>query len=339
MWSTVAAALKKIAVAILTDKKARHKVCIFILTCLAMIIMPIAAVIAIFSGKIEFTPQQLTEIASNIDVVEFAKLTRVQDTLDAIEDAMEEADMKDRTKEAQLLFMLALYEYQDERDFVNRLVGCFEEGQSDSQLVRAVNREFGCDIDASEYIKIVNGMRRTTISNKIFKDTSTKNNQDLVAWAKMAYGNEWGYVWGTYGRVLTQDYFNSLCSQYPDHVDNYHDYIQKHWVGRRCSDCVGLIKGYLWYNPNKQQIQYGYGGATDYGANSMYNAASVKGPISNMPEIPGLGVWHSGHVGIYIGNGYVIQAMGTKYGVVKTKLSGSSFTNWFKIPGITYLDN
>ena len=147
------------------------------------------------------------------------------------------------------------------------------------------------------------------------------------------------YVWGTYGRVLTQDYFNVLCNRYPDHVDNYHDYIQKHWVGRRCSDCVGLIKGYLWYNPNKQEIQYGYGGATDYGANSMYNAASEKGPISNMPEIPGLGVWHSGHVGIYIGNGYVIQAMGTKYGVVKTKLSGSSFTNWFKIPGITYLDN
>ena len=77
MWSTVAAALKKIAVAILTDKKARHKVCIFILTCLVMVIMPIAAVIAIFSGKIEFTPEQLTDIASNIDVVEIAKNIKI----------------------------------------------------------------------------------------------------------------------------------------------------------------------------------------------------------------------------------------------------------------------
>ena len=68
----------------------------------------------------------------------------------------------------------------------------------------------------------------------------------------------------------------------------------------------------------------------------MYYAASTKGSISSMPDIPGLGVWHDGHVGIYIGDGYVIQAMGTKYGVVRTKLAGSSFTNWFEIPGITY---
>jgi len=31
--------------------------------------------------------------------------------------------------------------------------------------------------------------------------------------------------------------------------------------------------------------------------------------------------------------------MGTKYGVVKTKLEGSTFTNWFKIPGIEYPEN
>ena len=62
--------------------------------------------------------------------------------------------------------------------------------------------------------------------------------------------------------------------------------------------------------------------------------ATESGPIEELPEIPGLGVWRNGHVGIYIGNGFVIQAMGTKYGVVKTSVQG--FTYWFKIPGITY---
>ena len=31
-----------------------------------------------------------------------------------------------------------------------------------------------------------------------------------------------------------------------------------------------------------------------------------------MPDIPGLAVWHDGHIGVYIGDGYVIEAMNTK---------------------------
>ena len=69
----------------------------------------------------------------------------------------------------------------------------------------------------------------------------------------------------------------------------------------------------------------------------MYNNSTVNGTIDTIPETPGLGVWHEGHVGIYIGNGYVIQASGTEAGVIKTQLEGSTFTNWFEIPGITYL--
>ena len=63
----------------------------------------------------------------------------------------------------------------------------------------------------------------------------------------------------------------------------------------------------------------------------MFNAADESGDISDMPDIPGIGVWHNGHVGIYIGNDQVIQAMGTQYGVVRrnypvqTLLIGSRF--------------
>ena len=55
-----------------------------------------------------------------------------------------------------------------------------------------------------------------------------------------------------------------------------------------------------------------------------------------MPDTPGLAVWKAGHIGVYIGNGEVIEAMGTKYGVVKTQLEGRGWTHWLEVPGIEY---
>jgi cell wall-associated NlpC family hydrolase len=45
-----------------------------------------------------------------------------------------------------------------------------------------------------------------------------------------------------------------------------------------------------------------------------------------------------GHIGVYIGNGEVIEAQGTAYGVVKTKLEGRGWTKWLKIPNIKYVE-
>lgn len=67
-----------------------------------------------------------------------------------------------------------------------------------------------------------------------------------------------------------------------------------------------------------------------------YHAATVSGTIDTIPETPGLAVWHEGHIGVYIGNGEVVEAMGTRYGVVKTKLEGARWTHWLKIPYISY---
>ena len=69
---------------------------------------------------------------------------------------------------------------------------------------------------------------------------------------------------------------------------------------------------------------------------SSYHSATVSGTIDTIPETPGLAVWHDGHIGVYIGNGEVVEAMGTRYGVVKTKLEGARWTHWLKIPYISY---
>ena len=81
---------------------------------------------------------------------------------------------------------------------------------------------------------------------------------------------------------------------------------------------------------------YGTNGMPDLGANQMYYSASVSGPIETMPDTPGLAVWHDGHIGVYIGDGYVIEAMNTKKGVVKTKLEGRGWTHWLEIEYINY---
>lgn len=186
------------------------------------------------------------------------------------------------------------------------------------------------------------GSYDNTIDISGFTRPHSKNNRDLVAYVTQAYENNWGYVWGTYGNVLSQALFDYKLEQYPEGVGNHAAFIRQNWLGRRTADCVGLIKGYAWLDPNSLKIKYGTNGMPDTSANGMFQLAKssgcANGPISTMPEIPGLGLWKDGHIGVYIGNGYAIEAMGTRYGVVKTQVSKRNWTNWCKLPHITYLE-
>lgn len=165
-----------------------------------------------------------------------------------------------------------------------------------------------------------------------------KNNLDLVKWAQMAYDNKWGYVWGSHGDVLTSSELKRLKKVFGANVTDKEDYIKSHWLGRRTSDCVGLIKGYGWYDEASGIIKYGTNGMKDVTADGMFNAAVEKGPISTMPDIPGIAVWHQGHIGVYIGNGYVIHAANTYDGVIKTPITSSGWTHWLKVPYINYIE-
>ena len=185
----------------------------------------------------------------------------------------------------------------------------------------------------------MNTIRAVYISTSGYVDPYTKNNLDLVTWAKNAKEKGWGYVWGTYGSVLTRSLYNAKEEQYPDEVGGYADFIKSHWLGGRTADCVGLIKGYGWLDPDDHEVHYGTNGMPDIGADTMYYNASEKGAISSIPDIPGLAVWKSGHIGIYIGNGQVIHASGTMIGVIQSPLGETGWTHWLKIPYITYLDS
>ena len=170
----------------------------------------------------------------------------------------------------------------------------------------------------------------------VLTDPATKNAADLVAYAEYAWRSGWGYVWGSYGNLLNEATLQSLMRQYPEMVGGYESIIRAKWLGGRTTDCVGLIKSYSWFDPDTQTIRYGTNGMPDVGANAMYHAATESGTIDTIPEVPGLAVWREGHIGVYVGGGYVIEARGTSSGVVKTKLAGRGFTHWLKIPYIRY---
>jgi hypothetical protein len=148
----------------------------------------------------------------------------------------------------------------------------------------------------------------------------------LVNHAKTALSEKWGYVWGTFGHVLTQNILRDKLAQYPDGVGKYEEFIRSNWLNKRTVDCIGLIKSYMWWVTNGPV----YNSKTDVSADGMFALAVEKGRLEDMPETPGLCLWKPGHIGIYIGNGQVIEARGTKYGVIKSPLTGEGSASWLK---------
>lgn len=176
----------------------------------------------------------------------------------------------------------------------------------------------------------------------ILADPGVKNNLDLAAYVTQAWEHQWGYVWGTFGYQLTGEQLAAKAAQYPEGVGDRLEFIRANWLGRRTADCIGLIKSYSWYDPETDTIGYAINGMPDIDADQMFAAAeesgSLKGLFHRIPEIPGLLVYTPGHIGVYVGDGYVIEARGTEYGVVKTKLKERSFTYWMKNPYIEYYE-
>lgn len=151
----------------------------------------------------------------------------------------------------------------------------------------------------------------------------------LAEYAKAMLGKPYWY--GTFGNTSTEELYNTKRKQYPKYY-TARDFVKQY--NQRVHDCVGLIKGYLWSETTTSTPKYN--ASQDKSADGMYSASKEKGSIDTIPEIVGLLVWRKGHIGVYIGNGYVIEARGHSYGVVKTRLKDRNFTNWCKCPYITY---
>lgn len=155
-----------------------------------------------------------------------------------------------------------------------------------------------------------------------------KTAMGLVAYAEAQLGKPYWY--GTFGQAASQSLYNQKKRQYPQQYEwEYSGETAK------THDCVGLIKGYLWC-ANPQDTTPVYNAQQDKSANAMHTACKTKGEITTIPEVPGLLVFFSGHVGVYIGNGEVIEARSRRYGVYKSKLADRPWKTWGYCPYISY---
>lgn len=161
-----------------------------------------------------------------------------------------------------------------------------------------------------------------------------KSASGLVEYAKAQLGRPYWY--GTYGNLASGKLWSVKSTQYKKYYTEARKQtaIKRGDYGKKVHDCSGLIKGYLM--SNGPDMAPTYKSIYDLSANGFKDRAVEKGAIGSIPEIPGLAVWRNNHIGIYIGNGEVIEAKGFDYGVVKSKLAGSTFTMWLKLPFIEY---
>lgn len=163
------------------------------------------------------------------------------------------------------------------------------------------------------------------------KQVSKKTNAGLIAYAKAQLGLP--YWWGTFGQIASASLYSAKKSQYPSYY-TAGDFGSQ--FGKRVHDCVGLIKGYLWSSsPTAAPV---YNSAQDVTAAGMYSASKKRGTIKTFDKVAGRLVFRGKsasaitHIGVYIGDGYVIEAKGHAYGVVKTKLSDGGWTHWSQCP-------
>ena len=164
-----------------------------------------------------------------------------------------------------------------------------------------------------------------------------KTAKGLVEYAQAQLGLPYWY--GTFGQTGTAALYAVKKKDYPKYYNwtgtPYDNFPSQY--GKRVHDCVGLIKGYLWSETPTSTPKYN--GDQDKSANTMRSVCKEKGDIGTMPDLPGVLVFMNGHVGVYIGGGYVIEARGHEYGVVKTALKSRPWKWWGKCPWIDYSDN
>lgn len=165
-----------------------------------------------------------------------------------------------------------------------------------------------------------------------------KTNWGLVDWAKKWVGMPYWY--GCVCYKCTGELLNRKAKQYPKHytqnrMSRYKADISE---GKWAADCIGLAKGYMWWDSEKMAAKYAVNGCPDMSANGMLEIAKVKGNIKTLPELPGTMLWMNGHAGVYIGDGWAIEERGFNYGCVKTKVTDRPWKKWYRLPGLTYMD-
>lgn len=154
---------------------------------------------------------------------------------------------------------------------------------------------------------------------------------------------KWGYIYGETHTMWNAERQAAYKRTYDSDPEKYADRklsAEKgsKWYGHWVTDCSGAF--HYWFAQHGESIPHG--------SNSIWNkACSSKGTLSGGKRTdgnvlkPGTAVLTSkgtlhNHIGLYVGDGEVIEAMGTNAGVTTSKITDKRWTHWGELKGVSY---
>lgn len=130
------------------------------------------------------------------------------------------------------------------------------------------------------------------------------------------------YVFGAKGEILTGSILNRLALENPGTFTSTYKAKAAQYIGQHCTDCSGLIS---WYTGRIR------------GSYNYHDTAVERVSIDRLNEsMIGWALWKPGHIGIYIGDGWCIEAKGINYGTVMSRVSATPWQKALKLCDIDY---
>lgn len=176
---------------------------------------------------------------------------------------------------------------------------------------------------------------------------TTLTAQGLVEFSKRCKITPHVYLWDGNGEYITDDLLDRLSAKYPDWYTPERLSLRRQLANRgiRGWDCIGMIKSYVWGDYSDRNPS-GYDANTNFYTRTLILQPLVKGSIDELPETPGIVLWKKGHVGVYIGDGQVIECTSRAYGhpdtleliggVQQRPITDCAWECWLEYPGIQY---
>lgn len=143
---------------------------------------------------------------------------------------------------------------------------------------------------------------------------------DLINHCEKAIKEDWQYVFGAKGKVLTNEQIKKLQDRWGKYCVWDSDVETK--GGKICCDCSGLISSLTNIERNSQ----GY----------FDTAVEIKSINERNSSMKGWGIWKKNHVGVYDGNDGYYAMDGSERNMVHNNLNQNSFTHIIKLCDINY---